>query len=244
MSYKHLIIGYGNMGKRHGECLKNLGEDFDIYDPFIPKYNALPDIGNYKSALICSPKESHKHWFERLKEIEIPVFCEKPLFDSVGDSEKWLVDQYKDRKTFVAQNWRWCSCLPKDFMHLWVEYPTAEPLDLTHFTFLFKNPSIPRKRALPGEQSSEWLIELNRIEENIGEFWRQVDVVKSKEEVRAMYKMSNMKSNNIHVNGPCNMFLYQMKHWLGVVEGKEVPVNSIETAYRDLKMLIGLKEIK
>lgn len=81
-----LIIGYGSIGKRHGDILKNMfGADVDVVSKRSGKYKHLNEVDLNKYDYFIISNETEKH-FETLKYIDQNInnkiiLVEKPLFE-------------------------------------------------------------------------------------------------------------------------------------------------------------------
>lgn len=127
---RHLIVGSGNMGKRHGAILESLGDEVKYVDL---GYNLDRD-GTYdaESVLICTPPETHADYVNHFKLTELPLFCEKPV------STDGLKLDYPGR-SMVACNWRFCKCIsrPTVIQSAYQSTDKVPFLDLIHFLDLF-----------------------------------------------------------------------------------------------------------
>ena len=108
MKKKLLIIGYGSIGKRHSEIIKENFKNIDLYlftNQKIKKTKILHDIeyiNNFDFIIICS--ETYKH-YEQIKFIEKKcknkkILVEKPLFHNYKKLN------IKNNKFFVGYNLR------------------------------------------------------------------------------------------------------------------------------------------
>lgn len=95
---KIAIVGWGSIGKRHGENLKSIGHMVYPID--------LGDSLNYDvdCAFICTPTQFHiDNAIEYLKR-DIPVFIEKPITWSLDELKK--IEPYQDKLCMVGCNLR------------------------------------------------------------------------------------------------------------------------------------------
>lgn len=120
-----LIIGLGSIAKKHINALKELHNEVEIYAlrsavdsakyQDVINLSSLDQIStfNFDFAIISNPTAKHLETLAVFKELNIPLFIEKPLFGDVGVDEKELVDFYTDNSsiTYVACNLRFLSCL-------------------------------------------------------------------------------------------------------------------------------------
>lgn len=81
MNKKAVIIGYGSIGRRHCEILKNMGFAVDTIDlEEIPKAEQILKNNKYDFGLVCTPNSLHLDHCLLLASFGIPFFCEKPLY--------------------------------------------------------------------------------------------------------------------------------------------------------------------
>lgn len=214
---KHLIIGAGNMGRRHGKILEGMGDEVHYWDVGfdVSDLHALRP----RSILICTPPDTHVPILQQLShfDYEIPTFVEKPIFTEIDAV-------HFPEISMVACNWRWCRCL------VWSQHTTimsgygkATELDHIHFLDLFweefGKPDMVR--ALRREKRSPLT----------GLFYARED-----REVEAYildlpddtYTLVNWRE--IHYGIPCEMFVSQMKHWRECVQTGTQSCNPIPMA--------------
>lgn len=206
----HLVIGAGNMGKKHAKVLKSFGDSAEMVDL---GFKITPEINEFDSVYVCTPPETH---LEIIKQAENagapPLFVEKPVSLSV------------DRITYtnismVACNWRYCKCLPVDPQYvIGSSYPTASSLDHIHFVDLFWNKyGKPELAAYVGYDNGS-----------------RLDMFLSNANISAIIEQGPISTSaggrQIHSAGPCDMFTRQAKVWRDCLKtGIESP-NPIETA--------------
>lgn len=120
-----LIIGLGSIAKKHIDALRVLYKELEVYalrsTADSAKYqdvinlSSLDNIStyNFDFAIISNPTAKHYETLAVFKDLNIPLFIEKPLFGDVGEDESKLVDFYTDNLavTYVACNLRFLSCL-------------------------------------------------------------------------------------------------------------------------------------
>src|SRR3990167_9887879 len=110
-----LIIGYGSIGARHAQILKNLGCDVSLvtsqrnlsYTNFVTIEEAL-EKQHFNYIIIANP--THKHYETLIKLIQCDycgiVLVEKPLFSTMMQLPKNNI-----AKILVAYNLRFCDLL-------------------------------------------------------------------------------------------------------------------------------------
>lgn len=95
---RHLVIGLGNIGKRHMRLLQEAGEEVTGIDK-----NALPDYSNAHMVWICTPSEFHHQYaMEAIKQGK-KVFIEKPIASNL---EQALEIQRAGGAVWAACNYR------------------------------------------------------------------------------------------------------------------------------------------
>lgn len=120
---KVLIVGLGSIAKKHISALKQIDSKIDIF-ALRSKTNALQyqDVTNlyqinelkdytFEFCIISSPTAFHAKDIERILQFNIPLFIEKPLFNSLDHQS--LIDSIKANhiKTYVACNLRFLDSL-------------------------------------------------------------------------------------------------------------------------------------
>lgn len=216
---RHLIIGAGNMGRRHGRILTSLGDRVTYVD-ILWKPNR--EIKLYDSLLLCTPAETHAGLIKELEPYRKPLFVEKPVITSPP------AIIYRGAPSMVAMNWKWCKHL-KNIKELVVCYPwnsNHSKLDLMHFWHRFE-----RHRYLK-------VFYLPRIISLISMGQKSFTLVNS--EKKETFVRRGMKLHQIHTLTQCRMFHLQMKFWRKVVKGEEPPINPIDEASRDTIKLMEL----
>ena len=92
---KVLIIGLGSIGRKHIAALRRYVSDVEIYalrsDIKSFPYEDVTDFYqwdevlklSYDFVIISNPTSMHRSTIEKLQALNIPLFIEKPLFDSL-----------------------------------------------------------------------------------------------------------------------------------------------------------------
>lgn len=120
---KVLIIGLGSIAKKHIAALRQCVPDVKIYalrsDHKSSPYNQVKDFYQWEEAfkesydfvIISNPTSMHRSTIEKLININVPLFIEKPLFDSL-DGEYLIGEIHKKQiPTYVACNLRFLKVL-------------------------------------------------------------------------------------------------------------------------------------
>lgn len=119
---KILIVGLGSIAKKHIAALKKLlpsceifalrnGKDSKSYENIIDLYNLQDTSEQFDFAIISNPTSQHAQTIELLKSFAIPLFIEKPLFDTINYSELVQGITNLGTKTYIACNLRFLDSL-------------------------------------------------------------------------------------------------------------------------------------
>lgn len=124
---KVVIIGLGSIAKKHISALR-------IIDPFVDivayrssasaeRVDGVRNIFSWQDILyerpdfiiVSNPTALHFNALQKIKDFQIPLFIEKPLFDKLGVNEKSLVKAFKElgTPTYVACNLRFLHALQR-----------------------------------------------------------------------------------------------------------------------------------
>lgn len=117
---KVLIIGLGSIAKKHIAAIRKFDEDIHIAalrrtkdaDRIDGVHNlTLSDIKSFDDfdfVIIANPTAEHIHTLNLLKDAQVSLFIEKPLFSSITTAEEELVEAIAatTRKTYIACNLR------------------------------------------------------------------------------------------------------------------------------------------
>jgi predicted dehydrogenase len=118
-----LLIGLGSIAKKHIAALRTLKIDFKIYalrsNINADNENGVENIFNlddvklgFDFAIISNPTHLHFEYIEKLAEMGIDLFIEKPAIHTLNDCSK-LVKLIRDKKiiTYIACNLRFHPCI-------------------------------------------------------------------------------------------------------------------------------------
>jgi predicted dehydrogenase len=118
-----LIIGLGSIAKKHIYALKKINPDIElyslrnsinseVYDDIINIYslNEVQQL-EFDFSIISNPTFLHAKTIESLIPLKIPLFIEKPLFDSINQRSLLNRINAADIITYVACNLRFLECL-------------------------------------------------------------------------------------------------------------------------------------
>ena len=118
-----LIIGLGSIAKKHIAALKEIYPDVKLFamrsSPLAPEVEGVINI--YESdnvrnlgldfVIISNPTFKHKETIESLLHLNLPLFIEKPIFNTLEGED--LLNSIAKKKiiTYVACNLRFLECL-------------------------------------------------------------------------------------------------------------------------------------
>ncbi len=132
---KVLIVGFGSIAKKHLAALRLLRPDAEVLAlrsghsansaEGVTNIYSLAEIGTpVDFAIISNPTSLHAATIECLLELKIPLFIEKPLFDTLN--HKWLLGEIDRRgiPTYVACNLRFLDSL--QFLHRYINGEGSE----------------------------------------------------------------------------------------------------------------------
>jgi predicted dehydrogenase len=118
-----LLIGLGSIARKHIIALRNIDLNVMVY-AFRSSYSTLEVEGvtniydldsvgalNIDFIIISNPTFKHKETIESLLFLNLPLFIEKPLFDSLEGKELLSSINQKKIITYVACNLRFLDCL-------------------------------------------------------------------------------------------------------------------------------------
>lgn len=118
-----LIVGLGSIAKKHIAALRQIDKENRIYalrsDRNATEYEDVYNLysweealnGSYDFVLISNPTSKHRETIERLKGTGLPLFIEKPLFNSLEGESLVKELQTKKTPTYVACNLRFLKVL-------------------------------------------------------------------------------------------------------------------------------------
>lgn len=120
---KVIIIGLGSIAKKHISALRKINSEIKFfalrsnknaeeYEDVINLFN-LKKLSEYQFdfCIISSPTANHAKDIELLISFNIPLFIEKPLFNTINNQS--LIEEIKSKniKTYVACNLRFLDCI-------------------------------------------------------------------------------------------------------------------------------------
>lgn len=119
---KVLIIGLGSIARKHIAALKKIDAGVEIYalrsdrnavqvDSVINLYDIKECRQNFDFAIISNPTSLHANAIRSILGLNIPMFIEKPVFESLGYEELLKDISEKGIKTYVACNLRFLESL-------------------------------------------------------------------------------------------------------------------------------------
>lgn len=230
----HLIIGYGNIGRRHERTLKSLGESVCCVDTgFDYSGNHLCQ---YSSVLICTPPNTHLDILNKLVGLGKPIFIEKPI--CTGEEDKSLYNRILERfkgsgMTHVACNYRFARAYSKDIRFVEYGYIYKNKysyLDLIHMVDLcWERYGKPIKGSLLSVDSIHNLTMLfnpNKLITIVGNNQSEV-------------KYGRLNGFDVDVS---DGFENQMRYWIEFVRGRTESVNPIGKAFERTEWLIELAQ--
>ena len=117
-----LIVGLGSIARKHICAIRNIKPDTQILalrsgktisnmDGVVNIYDLHDIDGEIDFALISNPTSCHADTIMRLKDLNIPLFIEKPIFESLGYDELVKEISRKGILTYVACNLRFLDSL-------------------------------------------------------------------------------------------------------------------------------------
>lgn len=119
---KVLVVGLGSIARKHISAIREIDSDIQIYalrsqsnasqeDDVVNIYDISEIPGDIDFAIISNPTSCHAKSIASLKELNIPLFIEKPVFESINYDK--LIEAVKDNKilTYVACNLRFLDCI-------------------------------------------------------------------------------------------------------------------------------------
>ncbi|CAM1341410.1 Gfo/Idh/MocA family protein [Tenacibaculum amylolyticum] len=122
---KVLIIGLGSIAKKHVLALRRINPLVKIYalrhkikaeEDNIHHIYSYEEIESLKPdfIIVSNPTNVHYKTLNEISRLEIPLFIEKPLFNSIGEKELNLVESLdKSNSTYIACNLRFHKGLLK-----------------------------------------------------------------------------------------------------------------------------------
>jgi predicted dehydrogenase len=122
-----LIVGLGSIARKHIDALKNIDKSVVLFalrsNQNAEKINEVINIYSYDDiyklnldfVILSNPTGCHFQSLNQLKELRLPLFIEKPLFDKTGNEQDELVDNIINNNlpTYVACNLRFLDSIVK-----------------------------------------------------------------------------------------------------------------------------------
>lgn len=122
---KVLIVGLGSIAKKHVAALRKITNTATVFAlrsaPDSAKEEGVVNLysgddlqaQDFDFAIVSNPTYNHRNTIAVLAELRIPLFIEKPLFDTVGEAEELLLEKIKRAEipTYVACNLRFLDSL-------------------------------------------------------------------------------------------------------------------------------------
>ncbi|EAQ42181.1 Gfo/Idh/MocA family protein [Polaribacter sp. MED152] len=117
-----LILGLGSIALKHIDAIKNLNIDYNLFAlRSKPNSNKIEDVVNIYDlqnimvdidfAIISNPTSEHAKSIKSLINLEVPLFIEKPVFDTID--HEGIIDEINTKKirTYIGCNLRFLECL-------------------------------------------------------------------------------------------------------------------------------------
>jgi hypothetical protein len=218
---KHLVVGYGHMGRKHADILRSFG---DVVESVDLEWTPKQDYGGYDSVLVCSPAEKHFEHFRTIP-LGLPTFVEKPIATHP-------LTFTLTTTTMVGCNWRYCQCVDMSQGDIEIGYkadPETAYLDFIHFLDLFwTNWGEPEFGGV------------GRLGKNL-----EMIVSTDKAVLKVVFDYSATKpytlkdGKKVHAKGVCDMFTRQMRDWRECVRLGRPHLNDFATAAERTNWLIS-----
>ncbi|WP_293651216.1 Gfo/Idh/MocA family oxidoreductase [uncultured Parabacteroides sp.] len=118
-----LIVGLGSIAKKHLSALRKLRPDMLVYalrsSSSSLSFDGVKDIYSWEEladlnldfVIISNPTSEHKWAIERLLDLQMPLFIEKPLYHSLAIEDLVHKVERSGQLTYVACNLRFLDCL-------------------------------------------------------------------------------------------------------------------------------------
>ena len=213
---RHLVIGAGNMGRKHAKILADLGDTVDFADL---EFKPGQHVTQYDSLLICTPAETHAPLIKALAQYRVPLFVEKPVFAEAEHLECPGI-------SMVACNWRWCTCITTDGTNaITALYPQALPHDYIHFVDRFWHDQ-GQPRGWLAQQDPPRIV----LSGPLGELSAHI----------ASGPAADTCFNLEPLEHSCEMFAKQAVTWRRCVSGGDESPNPIAIAAERTSWLLGL----
>lgn len=126
---KVLIIGLGSIARKHIASLRVMAPDVELEAlrsdksthvfPSVKDIHSLPENPDYDFVIISNPTSCHAETIRNLINLRIPLFIEKPLFNSLGHEDILEEISKIQTLTYVACNLRFVDSL--SFLHKYLK---------------------------------------------------------------------------------------------------------------------------
>ena len=230
---RHLVIGAGNMGRRHGNILQSIGDRVSYIDIGESLSKALQKKPN--SVLICTPPETHLELIQKVGKKRLPLFVEKPVYTKRSAIRYPAI-------SMVACNWRFCDHA-LEAKEIACCYRNADKMDMIHFVDWFWN----RYGKPYGSFNTESIGSVDEFRWDMDLF--ENDQGRKRNFFNAKFSIypnniSSFVSTTINKNpiihDKCSMFFRQMLLWRETVRGQREQVNPIFQASVRTNFLLDL----
>jgi predicted dehydrogenase len=122
---KVVIIGLGSIAKKHISALKAIDSSIEIIalrsSITAEAMSGIKNIYSWEAVskenpdfiIISNPTYAHFDAIQKLKENQVPLFIEKPVFAKIGEAERKLIQEISKEKipTYVACNLRFLQSI-------------------------------------------------------------------------------------------------------------------------------------
>lgn len=224
-----LVIGSGNMGKRHGAILTQFGCNVSYVD--IEFRSDADGVSMFDALVIATPGPTHAKLIKELAPTNKPLFVEKPVIVGIND----LMGVVLPKISMVACNWRYCECADPvgEIVSVYKATEEEAKLDFIHFYdwFVHKHGEPDLARYVQGQGAGR----LSLLKD--GTYFASNIIWDGALGPQTWYT-PKLSKRQIHVYGPCPMFQYQMAEFLRCVKERVQSDNPIEVAAERTAKLI------
>jgi len=118
-----LIVGLGSIAEKHVNALRLIDPEVQLFAlrfssnsvqiPGINNIYNFSDLSNFEFdfAIVSNPTAAHYETIKALIPFRIPLFIEKPLFDTIKDEAILVEIEHNKIPTYMACNLRFLECL-------------------------------------------------------------------------------------------------------------------------------------